>query len=99
MAEERERDEGRLAEEHDQGGEDVGPDPVWGVSVGIVGLLIMGTAGALTWHYVFNVGEAIMLLGAVMFLYSVTRSTLMRSPIGIRERLPSWLGGPDDEDE
>ena len=78
---------------------ELGPDPVWGVSVGIVGLLIMATGGAMTWHYVFNVGEGMMLLGAVMFLYAVTRTALIRHPLGIRERLPAWFGGADDEEQ
>lgn len=50
---------------------DVGPDPVWGVALGVFGLLNMAIAGALTRHWWFNFGEAFMLLGAVVFLGSV----------------------------
>ena len=50
---------------------DVGPDPVWGVALGVFGLVNMAIAGALTRHYWFNVGEALMLLGALVFLGSV----------------------------
>lgn len=49
---------------------DVGPDPVWGVAVGGFGLVNMAVAGAITQHLWFNVGEGLMLLGAVLFLGS-----------------------------
>jgi hypothetical protein len=61
--------------------EDVGPDPVWGLGLFIVGLLIMGTGGAMTWHYTFNVGEGILLLGVVVFLTFVARTALLQNPI------------------
>src|SRR5690606_34599701 len=44
-----------------------GPDPVVGLGLFLVGLVVMATGGAATWHYVFNVGEGILLLGAVVF--------------------------------
>lgn len=47
---------------------DVGPDPVYGVALGVLGLMMMAVGGAATFHYVFNVGEGLMLLGAVVFL-------------------------------
>lgn len=50
---------------------DVGPDPVWGVALGVFGLLNMAIAGAVTQHWWFNVGEGLMLLGAAVFLGSV----------------------------
>jgi hypothetical protein len=102
MQEERPAADSSEARDHRESEEihvDLGPDPVWGVSVGIVGLLIMATGGAMTWHYVFNVGEGIMLLGAVMFLYAVARTALIRHPLGVRERLPAWFGGVDDEEQ
>lgn len=64
-----------------EGGGDLGPDPVWGVGVGIVGLLIMAVGGAATWHWVFNVGEAIMLIGAALFLGAVAVTSLRQEPI------------------
>ena len=61
--------------------EDVGPDPVWGLGLFVVGLFIMRTGGAMTWHYTFNVGEGILLLGVVVFLTFVTRTALLQNPI------------------
>ena len=75
---------------------DAGPDPIYGLSVGIIGLVVMALGGARTWHYVFNIGEGVMLLGAAMFLISVAVTSLKLDPL--RERLPSWLGGPKDDD-
>ncbi len=53
---------------------EAGPDPVWGVGLCIVGLLIMATGGAATWHWVFNVGEGILLVGMVVFIATVVLS-------------------------
>ncbi len=53
---------------------DAGPDPVWAVGMCIVGLLIMGIGGAATWHWTFNIGEAILLLGMTLFLVCVAMS-------------------------
>ncbi len=53
-----------------------GPDPVLGVGLVLLGVLIMGIAGAATLHYVFNVGTAIAIVGSVVFLVSVALSSL-----------------------
>ena len=66
------------------------PDPVWGVGVGIVGLVVMATGGAGTWHWVFNIGELIMLIGAAMFLGAVTSTSLRQRPLRLRERWAAW---------
>ena len=71
-----------------------GPDPVWGVGVGIIGLLTMATGGALTWHWVFNVGELVMLIGAAMFLGAVTLTSLKERPL--RFRMP-WASRAEEE--
>ena len=71
-----------------------GPDPVWGVGVGIIGLLTMATGGALTWHWVFNVGELVMLIGAAMFLGAVTLTSLKQRPL--RFRMP-WASRAEEE--
>ena len=55
---------------------DAGPDPVWGATVFVVGLLIMAIGGASTQHYMFNVGETILLVGAAMFLVSLAISSI-----------------------
>jgi hypothetical protein len=51
-------------------------DPSVGIGLVILGVLIMGVSGAATWHYPFNVGTGIAILGAVQFVVSVTLSTL-----------------------
>lgn len=60
----------------------LGPDPVVGVGMVIFGILIMGVAGAGTWHYVFNVGTGLAVLGAIVFLVSVVVSSLRASRSG-----------------
>lgn len=51
-------------------------DPAVGIGLVILGVLIMGVSGAATWHYPFNIGTGIAILGAVLFVMSVTLSTL-----------------------
>lgn len=65
----------------------VGPDPVVGIGLVIFGVLIMGISGAATWHYVFNVGTGLAIVGAVWFVVAVTLSTLLN---------PKGLGSGDD---
>jgi hypothetical protein len=84
--------------------EDVGPDPVWGVGLFFLGLLIMAVGGAATWHWVFNIGEGILLLGAVYFLGTVAITALKQDPVDVREAVRGLLrrgGGEasDDDDE
>ena len=69
-----------------------GPDPVWSLGVFIVGLLTMGVGGAATWHWVFNVGEAIMLLGATLFLAVVAWNYALLTPRGMLAYLLSRVG-------
>lgn len=56
------------------------PDPVVGIGLVILGVLVMGIAGAATLHYVFNIGTAIAIIGAVVFLVSVVLSSLKERP-------------------
>jgi len=58
-----------------------GPDPVVGVGLVILGVLIMGIAGAATLHYVFNIGTAIAIVGAIVFLVSVALSSLRQKKL------------------
>jgi hypothetical protein len=51
-------------------------DPAVGVGLVILGVLVMGVSGAATWHYAFNAGTGIAILGAILFVLSVTLSTL-----------------------
>jgi hypothetical protein len=78
---------------------DVGPDPVWGLGLFIIGLATMGMAGAFTWHWVFVTGEAFLLVGVVWFLAAVARTRLKQDPIVWREKLPAFLGGTPAADE
>jgi len=64
-----------------------GPDPVVGIGLVILGVLVMGIGGAATFHYVFNIGTAIAIVGALVFLVSVVLSSL-------RDRSPSFSRGP-----
>jgi hypothetical protein len=75
-----------------------GPDPVWGIGVFIVGLVTMATGGAKTWHWVFNVGEAVMLIGIATFLVVIAINAVREEPLRLRDRLPAWLGGRHDDD-
>lgn len=74
-----------------------GPDPVIGVGLFAVGLLIMATGGAFTWHYVFNVGEGILLLGAVIFLVNVTLTSHRQRPVDWRALARELLGKEDSK--
>jgi hypothetical protein len=76
----------------DPNGKKPGPDPVLGVGLFVVGFFVMATGGAATWHYVFNVGEGVMLLGAVIFLFSVAISSLRLDPIDWRAIARDLLG-------
>ena len=76
---------------------DVGPDPVWGVALGVFGLLNMAVAGALTKHWWFNVGEGFMLLGAMVFIGSVALTMLRREPIDLRQKLRELRDRDDDD--
>lgn len=60
----------------DQAGKKRGPDPVVGIGLVILGILVMGIGGAATFHYVFNIGTAILIVGALVFLVSVVLSSL-----------------------
>ncbi len=52
------------------------PDPVIGIGLVVLGVLIMGIGGAATLHYVFNAGTAITIVGALVFVISVAMSSL-----------------------
>lgn len=64
----------------------------------VVGLVVMATGGAMTWHYVFNVGEGVLLLGAVVFLLFVALSSHKQDPIRPRAVLLRALGRDVDDD-
>lgn len=72
-----------------------GPDPVVGVGIFAVGLLIMGFGGAFTLHYVFNAGEGLVLLGAVVFLTSVAITSQRQQPLALRDVARGALGSTE----
>lgn len=53
-----------------------GPDPVIGAGLTLLGIFIMGVAGAANAHYVFNVGTLVACVGAVVFVLFVALSAL-----------------------
>lgn len=56
-----------------------GPDPIYGLGMVVVGVLIMGVAGAATLHFVFNAGTALTILGALVFVASLAISSMRDS--------------------
>lgn len=53
-----------------------GPDPVIGAGLTLLGIFIMGVAGAANAHYAFNVGTLVACVGAVAFVLFVALSAL-----------------------
>jgi hypothetical protein len=56
--------------------ENMGPDPVIGAGIALFGIFLMGTGGAREAHYLFDVGVAIAVIGAIVFTLFVTLSAL-----------------------
>lgn len=53
-----------------------GPDPVIGAGLSLLGIFVMGVAGAAGAHYAFNVGTLVACVGAVVFVLFVALSAL-----------------------
>lgn len=53
-----------------------GPDPVIGAGIALLGILVMGTAGALDAHYAFDAGVLFAVAGAALFVLFVALSAL-----------------------
>lgn len=53
-----------------------GPDPVIGAGLTLLGIFVMGVAGAAGAHYAFNVGTLVACIGAVVFVLFVALSAL-----------------------
>jgi hypothetical protein len=62
-----------MTDAHDAG---KGPDPVIGAGLTLLGIFIMGVAGAAGAHYAFNVGTLVACVGAVVFVLFVALSAL-----------------------
>lgn len=56
--------------------EDVGPDPVIGAGVTLLGIFLMGVGGAWDAHYLFDFGVLTAVLGAILFVLFVTVTAL-----------------------
>lgn len=56
-----------------------GPDPIYGLGMVVVGVLVMGVAGAATLHFLFNAGTALTILGALAFVASLAISSMRDS--------------------
>lgn len=58
------------------GPEQEGPDPVIGAGIVLLGIFVMGTAGALNAHYAFDLGVFLAVGGAALFVLFITLSAL-----------------------
>ncbi len=74
---------------------DVGPDPVWGVGLFVLGVIVMATGGATTRHYMFNVGEGILLIGVAVFVGSVALTSHRQENVVARIKR-ALKSGPND---
>jgi hypothetical protein len=55
---------------------DEGPDPVIGAGLVLFGIFVMGLAGSRDWHYVFNAGTLVAIIGAAVFVLFVALSAI-----------------------
>jgi hypothetical protein len=60
-----------VAQEHSEG-----PDPVIGAGLVLFGIFVMGLAGSRDWHYVFNAGTFVAIIGAAVFVLFVALSAM-----------------------
>lgn len=57
-----------------------GPDPVIGAGLCLFGIFVMGLGGSRDWHYVFNVGTLVAIVGAAIFVLFVALSAMKQRP-------------------
>lgn len=53
-------------------------DPAIGIGIFVPGLFVMAIGGAATWHWIFNIGEAVMLAGMTLFVAAVILTALQQ---------------------
>jgi hypothetical protein len=53
-------------------------DPATGIGLFVPGLFIMALGGAATWHWIFNIGSGIMLLGMVYFVVAIALTAIQQ---------------------
>jgi hypothetical protein len=75
---------------------DPGPDPVWGLGLFIVGLFVMAIGGAGTWHWMFNIGETLLLVGVIVFVTCIAITSHRQEHLVTRLRR-AFSGEPDDD--
>lgn len=68
---------------------DVGPDPVIGAGIALLGIFLMGVSGAQGAHYLFNFAVLVAVLGAVLFVLFVTVTALKQRRALAREHRAS----------
>lgn len=79
---------------------DVGPDPVIGAGIALLGIFLMGVGGAQGAHYLFNFAVLVAVLGAVLFVLFVAVTALkQRRALGLAPRASSPDVGPAEEQE
>ncbi|MFO0592000.1 MAG: hypothetical protein U0441_30920 [Polyangiaceae bacterium] len=61
---------------HEPNAAEKGPDPVIGAGITLLGIFVMGVAGAAGAHYAFNIGTLVACVGAVVFVLFVALSAL-----------------------
>ena len=76
---------------------DMGPDPVWGLGLFAIGFILMGIGGAANWHWVFNIGETVLLIGVAVFIISMVLTSNKHEPV--LERLKLAFRGDRDVNE
>ena len=62
-------------------GTDLGPDPVVGAGITLLGILVMGISGAADAHYAFDVGVLTAVVGAGTFVVSVALSAMKQRKV------------------
>lgn len=78
---------------------DVGPDPVIGAGITLLGMFLMGVGGAQGAHYLFNFGVLVAVLGAILFVLFVALTALkQRRALGQTSRSSSPEGGSEPTD-
>jgi hypothetical protein len=78
---------------------DVGPDPVIGAGIALLGIFLMGVGGAQGAHYLFNFGVLVAVLGAVLFVLFVAVTALkQRRALARDSRASSSAEGAEQRD-
>lgn len=64
-------------------------DPAIGIGIFVPGLFVMAIGGAATWHWIFNVGEAVMLAGMTLFVGAVILTALQQRDLRKAATVPA----------